>query len=115
MIKKYFFTLPNTPDSRLLQHAWVRAGELFYPPPMRRPRFHRGKDTWYATTHVLLLSFQDLWKEWGDSDLHIFTELLVAPHADGVFVQIKHTFYIYAMCLTSLADSFDDRTVSMPF
>ena len=42
MIKKYFLTLPNTPDSRLLRHAWVRAVELFYPPPMRRPRFHRG-------------------------------------------------------------------------
>ena len=42
MIKKLFLTLPNTLDSRLLQHAWVRAVELFYPPPMRRPRFHRG-------------------------------------------------------------------------
>ena len=38
-------TLPNTPDSRLLRHAWVRAVELFYPPPMRRPRFHRGQVT----------------------------------------------------------------------
>ena len=28
------------PFSCILRHTWVKAVELFYPPPMRRPRFH---------------------------------------------------------------------------
>ena len=31
------------PISRLLRHAWVRAVELFYPPPLRRPPHPQGK------------------------------------------------------------------------
>ena len=30
-----------------------------------------------------------------------------------LFLQVH--FYMYAMCLTSLTDSFDDRTASVPF
>ena len=36
---------------------------------------------------MLLFAFRDLWKEWGDSNFHIFfsfTELAVSPQAAGV-------------------------------
>ena len=35
----------KNPISRLLRHAWVRAVELFYPPPLRRPPHPQGKST----------------------------------------------------------------------
>ena len=31
----------------------------------------------------MLFSFRDLWKEWGDSNFQIFTELPVLPQAAG--------------------------------
>ena len=36
------------------------------------------------TMLLLLFSFRDLWKEWGDSSFQIFTELPVPPQAAGV-------------------------------
>ena len=57
--------MPNTPDSRLLRHAWVRAVELFYPPPMRRPRFHREEGT------VDLTNFDSLSDDNNNGDLHV--------------------------------------------